>query len=109
MFCVTGWEESEPSNPFSTLTDNWTWKWFGEYIFWNETRLIIFWGKITLSKVSCRKKTGMSMCLTLGVNILALTKEIQLVLTSQCTVGTPVLSDKASMYLWIDLYSLASL
>ena len=39
------------------------------------------------------------MCLTLGVTLLDLITEIQLVLYSQCTVGAPVCSDKASMYL----------
>ena len=43
------------------------------------------------------------MCLTLGVIILDSTTEIQLVLYYQCTVGAPVCSAKASMYLWINL------
>ena len=38
------------------------------------------------------------MCLTLGVTILASTKEIQLVLSSQYNVGATVGSAKASMY-----------
>ena len=41
------------------------------------------------------------MCLTLGVNISASTKETKLVLYSQCTVGVPIWSFKAYMYLWI--------
>ena len=43
------------------------------------------------------------MCLTLGVTILASTAEIQLWLSSQCTVGAPVWIAKASMYLRIAL------
>ena len=43
------------------------------------------------------------MCLNLGVTILASTTEIQLVLSSQCTVGACVYSAKASMYLRITL------
>ena len=45
----------------------------------------------------------MSMCLALGVTILASTTEIKLVLSSQCTVGEPVWNDRASMYLQITL------
>ena len=41
------------------------------------------------------------MCITLGVAILSSTTEIQLVLSSQCTVCAPVWSDKSSMYLRI--------
>ena len=43
------------------------------------------------------------MCLTLGVTISASTPEIQLVLSSQCTIGAPVWSYKASVYLRMDL------
>ena len=43
------------------------------------------------------------MCLTLGVTLLASTTEIQHVLSYQCTVGAPVWSAKASIYLWIYL------
>ena len=43
------------------------------------------------------------MCLTPGVTILASTTERQLVLSYQCTVGAPVWSAKASIYLWIYL------
>ena len=39
------------------------------------------------------------MCLTLGVTILASTIEIQILLSSQFTFGTPVCSARASMYL----------
>ena len=39
------------------------------------------------------------MCLNIGVTILASTKEIQLVLSSQCTIGAAVWGDKAYMYL----------
>ena len=41
------------------------------------------------------------MCLTLGATLLASTTDIQLVLYSQCTVGGPVWSAKAYMYLRI--------
>ena len=51
----------------------------------------------------------MSMCLTLGVTILASTTEIQLVLSSQCTVYAPVRSDKAYMYICIALVFLKDL
>ena len=57
--------------------------------------------QIPLSNLSCRKQTGIPMCLTLGVNISASTKETKLVLYSQCTVGVPIWSFKAYMYLWI--------
>ena len=43
------------------------------------------------------------MCLTLGVNILVLTTEIQFVLSYQCTFGTLVWRAKASMHLLITL------
>ena len=49
------------------------------------------------------------MCLTLGVTLLASTQEIQLVLSSQFTVGAPLWSSKASMYLWITLVFLTDL
>ena len=49
------------------------------------------------------------MCLTLGVTILASTIEIQLVLSLQCTLGSPVWSAKASIYLRITLVLLTSL
>ena len=44
--------------------------------------------------------------LTLGVNILASTTEMQLVLSSQCPVDEPVWSARDSMHLWITLVSL---
>ena len=49
------------------------------------------------------------MCLTIGVTILASTKIIQLVLSSKCTVGAPVWSAKASIYLRITLFLLTYL
>ena len=49
------------------------------------------------------------MCLTIGVTLLASTTEIQLVLSSQFTVGAPVWSAKASMYLRITLVLLTAL
>ena len=49
------------------------------------------------------------MCLTLGVTILVSTTEIQLVLSSQCTVGVPVWRAKAHMYLRTTLVFLADL
>ena len=45
----------------------------------------------------------MSMCLTLGVTLLDSTTEIQLVLSYHFTVGAPVWSAKAYMYLQIAL------
>ena len=60
-----------------------------------------FGRKRPLSNCSCRKQTGISMCLTLGVTLLAPTTEIQLVLSYQCTVGALVWSAKASRYLRI--------
>ena len=49
------------------------------------------------------------MCLTLGVTILTSTPEIQLVLSSKFTVGVPVWSAKASMYLRITVVFLTAL
>ena len=49
------------------------------------------------------------MCLTLGVTILDSKIEIQLVLSSQCTVGALVWRAKASMYLRTALVLLISL
>ena len=49
------------------------------------------------------------MCLTLIVSILASTIEMQLLLSSQCTVGEPVWSAKSSMYIWIILVLLTAL
>ena len=51
----------------------------------------------------------MSICLTLGVTLLASTKEIQLVLSYQCTVGAPVWSARDYMYLQIILVLLTAL
>ena len=50
--------------------------------------------KRPLSNFSCRKQTGISIFLTLGVTLLASPTEIQLVLSYQCTVGAPVYSAK---------------
>ena len=49
------------------------------------------------------------MCLTLGVTILASTKEIQLVVSSQCNVGAPVRIAKDYIYLRITLVFLTYL
>ena len=49
------------------------------------------------------------MCLTKGVTILASTTEIQRLLFSQCIVGATVWSDKASMYIQINLVLLTTL
>ena len=49
------------------------------------------------------------MCLTLVVIILALTAEIQLLLSYQCTIGAPVRSDENSMYLRINFVFLTAL
>ena len=49
------------------------------------------------------------MCLTLGVIFLASTTEIQLVLSSQFNVGSPLWIDKASMYLRVTLVFLTDL
>ena len=49
------------------------------------------------------------MCLTLGVTLLASTTEIQLLSSPQYTVGAPVWSAKASMYLRITLVFLTAL
>ena len=54
-----------------------------------------FGRKRPLSNCSCRKHTGISICFTRGVTLLDSKTEIQLVLSSQFTVGTPVYSDKA--------------
>ena len=68
-----------------------------------------FGTKIPLPNCSYRKQTGMSMFLTLGVTLLASTKEIKCLLSFQCTVGAPLWSAKVSMYLWIDLVFLTYL
>ena len=65
--------------------------------------------KRPLSKFYLRKKTRIPICLTLGVNILALKKKKQLMLSHQCIVGASLWSAKDSMYLWIDLFFLAEL
>ena len=109
MFCITGWIESESSHPFGTPADNWTWTWFGVHICRQDIRLIIFWNIETIVKISCRKQTGISVCLTLGVTILDSTTEIKIVLYYQCTVVVPVWSDKASVYLHITLVLLTAL
>ena len=49
------------------------------------------------------------MCSSLVVTLLASTSEIQIVLSSQCTVGAPIWSYKASMYLRITLVYLTAL
>ena len=49
------------------------------------------------------------MCLTIGVTILASTTEIQMVMSSQCTVGVSLWSAKASMYIRISLVFLIAL
>ena len=49
------------------------------------------------------------MCLTLGLIFLASTTEIQLVLSSQFNVGSPLWIDKASMYLRVTLVFLTDL
>ena len=72
VLCITDWIESEPNHPFITPTNNWNQTWFGSHILWNKTIIIIF------------------CVLTIGVTILASTIEIQLVLYSQCNVGSPV-------------------
>ena len=68
-----------------------------------------FGRKRLLSNFSCRKQTGISMCLTLGVTILDSTTDIKLVLYSQCNVVVPMWSDKASIYLRITLFFLTAL
>ena len=62
------------------------------------TLYFLYFGiKRSLSIFSCRKQTVMPMCLTLGVIILALTTEIQLMVYSLCTVGAQVWSANYSM------------
>ena len=65
--------------------------------------------KRPLSNFSGRKYTGISMCLTIGVTILASTTEIQLVLYYQCTVVLSVWSAKDSIYLRITFVFLTAL
>ena len=66
-------------------------------IFRNETTLLIFGTKITLSKFSCRKHIGTSVCLTPGVTILASTTEIKLFLSYKYNVVAPLWSANASI------------
>ena len=68
-----------------------------------------FGTKIILSYFSCRKQTGLSICLTLGVTTLASTKEMKRVLSYQFNVGALVWIDKASMYLSTALVLLTAL
>ena len=49
------------------------------------------------------------MCLTLGVTILASTTEIQIMVSSQSTIGVLVWSANASMYRPITLFFLTDL
>ena len=49
------------------------------------------------------------MLLTLGVTILYLTTDIQIVLSSQCTLGVTLWSAKASMYVQITLFLFTNL
>ena len=51
----------------------------------------------------------MSIFLTLGVTILASITEIQVVLSSELTVGAPVWSAKAYIYTWMTLFFLTYL
>ena len=97
MLYVTGWVENEPSNTFSTPTDNWTWTWFGAHILLYDIRLIIVGNKNTIFKCSCIKPTGISIFKTIGVNILASTTQIQIILYYHWTVVVPVWSAKSSM------------
>ena len=55
--------------------------------------------KRPLSNFSGRKQTGISICLTLGVTLLASTIQVQLLLSYQCvcTVGSPVCSANVSV------------
>ena len=57
--------------------------------------------KRPLSNCSFRKQTGIKIFLTLGVNILSSTTDIQVVLSYQCTVRVLVCNAKAPMYLRI--------
>ena len=49
------------------------------------------------------------MRLTLRVTLLTSITEIQLMLSSYYTLGSPVWGDKASMYIWITLFFLTAL
>ena len=109
MLCITGSIEYKPCHKFSNLTINWAWK---RLVHISDGTTLDFWyfgAKIPLSNYSCRKQTGISMCLTLGVTILASTIEIKLVLSYQCTVGSLVWRTKDSVYFWIALVLLIDL
>ena len=41
LFSITGCVEPETSRPFSAQTDNWTLTYFGTYIFWHYTIILI--------------------------------------------------------------------
>ena len=74
--------------------------------------IIDFWyfgRNIPLSNGSCRNQTGTPTCLMIGVTILASTKEMQIVLPSQCTVVETLWRARASMYLQITLVFFTSL
>ena len=57
--------------------------------------------RIPLPYCSSINQTVISMCLTLGVTLLVLTTEIQLVLYSQCSFCEPVWSARVYMFLRI--------
>ena len=73
VFCINSCIESEPNHKFIITTDNLTWTWFVACIIRRDTRLLIFWNKDIIVNFSCRNQTGMSICLTLEVTILAST------------------------------------
>ena len=97
VFNITGWVEPEPSNPFSTPTDNWTRTWFGTHTCLHDTRLLIFWSKNTilklfLNKTDCNINMFDSRCNHFIPNSIKKKK-----LSSQCTFGAPVCSTNDSI------------
>ena len=106
---ITGWIESESSNTFSTPTDNWTWTWFGKHIYRHDTRLLIFWNKDTIVKLLLLKTNRNVNVFNSRSNAFDSTTEIQLVLSSQFTVGSLVWSSKDYIDLWIALFFLTAL
>ena len=103
-----GWIESEPCHPFSTTTDNWTWTWFGAHIFHNDIRLLIFWNKKTTVKLFLYKPESNVNVFKSRSKYFSFNGINKLVLYYQCTVGAPVWSAKACMYLPIELVLLKS-
>ena len=106
VFCFTIWIKSESNHPFSTPTDYWTCTWFVAHICWHDSGIIILWKKETIFKFLQQKIDRNTNGFNSRSNYFSLKNKIKPVLSSQYTVGAPVCSAKASMYLQITFFSL---